>query len=218
MATPNNNPEEALRGEILAEARRESEQILRRAQQDAEARLAKAAAEADRARQERLEATRADAARRKELILATVAVETGRLRSARIEALLESVHEEARRRLLAREGFNYRDAVIALAAEALRQMPGDAFAVKLSPADRAAFGDELAGEVSRRVARSPLNLTISTDAAITDGGLILQDAEERHLWDNRLSARLARLWPELRRQIAIRTSLVAGRDSAGGAS
>ena len=59
-------------------------------------------------------------------------------------------------------------------------------------------------------ARSPLNLTISTDAAITDGGLILQDAEERHLWDNRLSARLGRLWPELRRQIAIRTSLVAG--------
>ena len=54
--------------------------------------------------------------RQSELILATVSVETGRLRAARVEALLESVHEEARQRLLAREGFEYRETVIALAA------------------------------------------------------------------------------------------------------
>ena len=120
---------------------------------------------------------RAEAARRRELILATVPVEAGRLRSARVEALLESVREEVRRRLLAREGFDYRETVVALAAEAMKQMPGSAFVVKLSAADRAALGDGLAEEIARRVGRSPLNVTIAEDPAATDGGVVIQDAE-----------------------------------------
>ena len=76
-------------------------------EQDAEVILTNAAAEADRLRKERLDQARAEASRRSELILATVSVETGRLRAARVEALLESVREEARRRLQAREGFDY---------------------------------------------------------------------------------------------------------------
>jgi vacuolar-type H+-ATPase subunit E/Vma4 len=47
------------------------------------------------------------------------------------------------------------------------------------------------------------------DPGITDGGLVVQDAEGRRVWDNRLPQRLERMWPELRRQIAVRTALVA---------
>ena len=78
--------------------------------------MATAAAEADKVREEQLDRARAEAARRRELILATVPVEAGRMRVARIESLLESVHEEARERLLAHDGFEYREAVITLAA------------------------------------------------------------------------------------------------------
>lgn len=216
MATPNHHAPEILREEILADARRESEGILRRAQQEAETLLANAAAEADRARQERLDQARAEGARRKELILATVPVEAGRLRAARVEALLQSVAEEVRRRMLAREGFDYRKAMVVLAAEAVSQMAGEAFVVKLSPADRAGYGTGLAEEIARRVGRSPLSITIANETTITGGGLVVQDSEGRQVWDNRFAPRLQRLWPELRRQIAVQTALVEGSGSMGG--
>ncbi len=60
------DPEKILTEEILAEARRESEQTIRRAQQEAETLLAKAFAEADRMGQERLNLACAEASRRKE--------------------------------------------------------------------------------------------------------------------------------------------------------
>ncbi len=216
MATPKQNSPEILCAEILADARRQSEEIIQRAKQEAEALLAKATTEADKAKRERLEAARAEALRRRELILATVPVEAGWLRSARVEALLKSVLEEVRRRLVAREGFDYRETVIALAAEAIKQMPGSAFVVKLSVADCAALGNELAGEIAQRVGRSPLNITISKGSAAKDGVLVIQDLEGRLMWDNSLSARLDRLWPELRRQIAIQTSLVLESKPSGG--
>ena len=216
MATPNHHAPEILREEILADARRESEGIIRRAQQEAETLLANAAADADKVRQERLDQARVEAARRKELILATVPVEAGRLRAARVEALLQSVCDEVRRRLLAREGLDYRETIVALAAEAVSQMAGETFAVKLSPPDRADLGAGLAEEIVRRVGRLPLSITLSNETTITGGGLLVQDSEGRQVWDNRFAPRLQRLWPELRRQIAVQTALVAGSGSRGG--
>ena len=215
MATPSQNAPEILREEILADARRQRDEILRRARQEAETLLANAAAEAAKLRRERLDQARAEAARRKELLLATVPVEAGRLRAARIEELLESVHDEVRRRLATRDGFDYRESIAVLATEAIKQMHGSAFVVKLSAADRAAFGDELAREIAHRAGR-PLNLTISNDAALKESGAIIVDTEGRQLWDNRLLTRLERLWPELRRQIAVQTALVTESKPAGG--
>ena len=215
MATPNQNAPNILQEEILADARKQSDEIMSQARQEAEALLAGAAAESDKLRQKQLDQARAEATRRRDLILATVPIETGRRRAARVEVLLESVHDDVRRRLMARDGFEYRKTVAALAAEAVKQMHGSAFIVKLSAADRAAFGDELARDISRHVGRS-LNLTVSNDAALKDSGPIIEDPEGRQLWDNRLLARLERLWPELRRQIAMQTTLLAASKPAGG--
>ena len=125
MTTNQDSPGNIARRNPRRRSEKKAEEIVIRAQQDAEVILANATAEADRLRQERLDQARVEASRRSELILATVPVETGRLRAARIEALLESVREEARQRLLAREGFEYRETVIALAAHAISQMAGD---------------------------------------------------------------------------------------------
>ena len=208
MATRNQTSQEALCAEILADSRHQSEELVRGARRDANALLAKAAAAAEKARQQRLELARAEAARRKKLILATVPVETGRLRAARIEALLQSIYAEARRRLTTRHGFDYRKTLVALAAEAIGQMAGAEFVVKLSVADRAALGDGLAEEIARRSSRLSLTITLSDDPTITEPGLIVQDVESRQVWDNRLLARLERLWPELRRQLAVQCSFV----------
>jgi len=215
MVTPNQNSPNVLSEEILAEARRECDEIIRRAQQESASLLAAATAEAEKIRREKLDAALAEAARRSELILATVPVEIGRLRSARIEAILENIREEARRQLLVRNSDGH-ETVVALAAEAIRRMPGTDFVLKISAADQAAFGDKLAGEILQRAGRSPLNLTISADPTMTGGGIIVQDAAGIRIWDNRLLARLERLWPELRRQIALQTSLVGNNKSNGG--
>ncbi len=214
--TSNPNSPEVLSEEILADARRESDEIIRRARQEAEALLARAAAEADKARQERLNAARAEAARRSELILATVPVEAGRRRSARVEALLESVYAEVSRQLLARDGFDYRATLIDLAAEAMGRMAGQTFVLKLATADRKAAGDGLRGDVARRTGRSADAITISNENTIAGGGVIVEQTEGHQVWDNRLTARLERLWPELRRQIAMQTALIAGGGTAGG--
>jgi vacuolar-type H+-ATPase subunit E/Vma4 len=215
MAT-NEEPAGVLREEIIAEGRKQSEGILERTRQQADDILATATAEADKVREEQLERGRTEAARRRELILATVLVEAGRLRVARVESLLESVNEKARGRLLAHDGFKYREAVVTLAALAVSRMEGVAFVVRVSEADRALLDDELAQEITRRVGRSSLNLTVTYDSEITArSGVIVEDAEGRQMWDNRLLKRLERMWPEMRRQIAVETSLVPRSESGG---
>jgi vacuolar-type H+-ATPase subunit E/Vma4 len=217
MAMPNPNSPEVLSEEILAAAGRECDEILRRAQRESESLLAAATAEADKIRREKLDSARAEAARRSELMLATVPVEAGRLRAARIEAILENIRQAARDQLRSRQ-FDGHETVVALAAEAIRRMPGTDFVLKLSAADHAAFGDKLAGEICQRTGRLPLNVAIAADPAVTNGGVMVQDADGIRIWDNRLLPRLERLWPELRRQIAMRTSLVEKNRPAGGAA
>lgn len=212
--TMDQNSTEVLREEILAAAQREGEEIVSRARQDAEVFLTSAVGEADRIRQERLDQARAEAARQSELILATVTVETGRLRAARVEALLESVYEEACQRLVAREGFEYLETVIGLASHAISQMAGDGFVVKLSEADQTILGDGLAEEIAHRVGR-PVSITISYEPGITESGVIVEDTEARQVWDNRLVKRLERLWPELRRQVAVEATFVPKTGSGG---
>lgn len=213
MATDQNSTE-VLREEILAEARREGEEIVIRAKRDAGVFLTSATAEADRVRNELLDQAHAEAARQSALILATVPIETGRMRAARVEALLDSVHEEARQRLLAREGFEYRKTLISLAAHAMSQMAGVDFVVKVSEDDHTILGDGLAEEIAHRVGR-PVNITISQEPGITGGGVVVEDAEARQVWDNSFAKRLERLWPELRRQIAVEASFVPKTGSGG---
>jgi len=212
--TTDQNSTEILREEILADAKKKGEEIVIRARQDAEIFLTSASTEADRIRQERLEKAREEAARRSELVLATVPLESGRMRAARIEMLLNVVYEEASRQLLAREGFEYRETVIALASHAIGQMTGAAFVAKVSEADRDILGDGLTDEIARRLGR-PVSISISYEPDITGGGVIVEDAEARQVWDNRLTKRLERMWPELRRQIAVQVSFVPTHIKSG---
>ncbi len=216
MALSDPDSPQKLAEEILAEARRQSAEIARAAQQEAASILARATAEATQLRHEQLAQAQAEAARRTELILATVPVEAGRLRSARVEALLQSFCEELRRRLAAREGFDYRETLIGLVAEAAGAMSGQEFVLKLSPDDCACWRQDLAEPIARRAERPPASFTVMEDPTIMKGGFILQDVEGRQVWDDRFEARLERLWPELRRQIAVQVGLVGASDSAGG--
>lgn len=209
---------EMLCGEILARARAESVEIIRLAEAEAENILKRAGEDAQKARRELLEAAGAEAARRKELILAAVPVEAARLRSAKIEALLKTIRDEAARRLAVppagtaeRKGL-----LIELAAEAVSRLAGGAVVLEFSPADFRELGADLAGAVARRAARPESEVSVVEDPSVADGGVIVRDAEGRQVWDNRLPSRLERMWPELRRLVAVKTGLlrltIASRD------
>lgn len=203
-----------MREEILAQAKMEAEEIVERARIDAKGLLDNAAAEAEQFRQERLDKAKKEADLQSELVMATIPVETGRRRAARIEGLLESVRDEARQQLLAREGFDYREVVIALASDAIGRMAGDEFVVKLSGAGHDIRDDALAGEIADRVGR-PVKITIAGEPENPEDGVVVEDKEARQVWDNRFLKRLERLWPEMRRQIAIQAGFVKGTRSGG---
>ena len=211
--TTNENSTETLRDEILAEAQRKSEEIINNAKRDAEATIANANADADRIQQESLVQANAEAERLSELILATVPVETGRLRAGRIESLLMSVYDEACNQLSEHKGFDYRKTLIALASQAIDQMTGFKFVAKISETDSAMLGNDLADEIAQNVNR-PVSITVLYNADITEGGVIIEDAVARQMWDNRLTKRLERLWPEIRQKIAVQASFISAKMSS----
>ena len=210
------SPRELLREEILAEARRQGSELLARGRREAEALIERASAQAGVARGKRLELARAEAARKRELSLSAVPVEAARLRLARIDALLEAVHDEALKRLAAldHKSSDYRDTLVGLAADVFCRLAADSFRVKLSPADRLAQGEGLAAAIARRLGRSSVGISIEEEASLA-GGVIVSDGEGRRVWDNGLTTRLARLWPELRRTLAVEAGLVARSEGAG---
>jgi vacuolar-type H+-ATPase subunit E/Vma4 len=237
VTAANANPQQVLQEEILADARRHADATVRSARQEADAILAKAKAEAESDRQSRLKAAEAEARRRYALTLATIPIQVARRRAECVEAALEQVRQEARRLLEARQGFDYREALTRLAAEALAAMEGTRFVLQVADADRQALGDAWLDEVRRRVGRQGLELSLepaqtkpAAGAAgsisnlrsqiifelnrrfrvgLGGGGVFLRDDEGRQVWDNRFEARLARLWPALRCDIAAATGLVS---------
>lgn len=204
-------PQQVLTDEILADARRQAERIRTRAGRDARQITDKARAQADADRQQRLAAAHEEADRQRQLTLATVPIEVARMRAEKVEAALQSICDEARRRLLAREGFDYRQTVIALATEAAGRLQGDAVVLELAAADAKAFGADLAEAVRRRAGRHGLRVSIAPEGTDIPGGVVVRDAEGRQVWDNSLEGRLKRFWPALRRRIATH---VAPEDAA----
>jgi vacuolar-type H+-ATPase subunit E/Vma4 len=202
VATSGPNPQEGLRREILDDGRRRRDEILLRARQEADALAAAAGAEAERERQEQLALARTEADRRAEAILATIPVEAGRLRASRVEALLQSIHDATRARLLARSDFDFRESVIVLAADALNRMSGPPFTARLSRADHAALGDGWVESLHRRPGIASGPITVIEDSRVAPGSLVIEGAEGRQSWNIGLLARLERLWPALRQQIA----------------
>ena len=212
MSSAQSSTEQVLQEEILADARRQAQDARERAKKEAEAILAKARIEAENDRRVQAQAAEVEAKRRRELTLATIPVVVGRRRADCIEAALNQIRDEAARLLAARQGFDYRQAVIRLAAEALAQMAGNRFVIEVSDSDSQALGQGWVEEAGRQSGRSGLELSTAPAKMQNQAGVLIRDAEGRQVWDNTLPARLERLWPALRHELAVATRLVSGAE------
>ena len=209
MAEAVKDPQATLCQEILADARRQAGRLLHRARQEAETLAAQAAQEASGHREQALEQARQTAARQTALVLARIPVARARLRAAHIERLLQSVRAAAAARLAPEAHPLSREALLTLIAEPAGAMAGETFELRLSRADRLTLTETFVDEIRRRAGKPGLELRLAEPLPDTDAGPVLSDPEGRQIWDNRLSARLARLWPALRRQAAADTGLGA---------
>jgi vacuolar-type H+-ATPase subunit E/Vma4 len=201
-----------LTDEIIDDAKRQAERTLSHARQEAADLAAKGKADAEKEHERARAAGKAEAARRRDLILATVPIEVSRKRAAAVEATLQSIHDEAAKRVASRDGVNVRELLIALAADAVKRMDGNTFILQLSDGDRQAHAGGLAEEVQRRAGKDGLQVSVAGEPAKISDGVLIRDADGRLFWDNSLSARLERFWPILRREIGVRSSL-AGKGS-----
>jgi len=138
-------------------------------------------------------------------------VETGRLRGERIESLLESVYEEASKRILDSEEIDLSEVLVNLASDAISKMSGDFFILRFSGTKQNISGDELVQRILERIGK-PLTITVSEERDIASPGIIIEDNEGRQIWDNRLLERLKRLWPEMRRKIATEAGFISQKE------
>lgn len=200
---------------ILDEARRQGDDLIRRAQAEADDLLAQAKVAADKIRQDALVSAGEEAARRREQLLAAIPVKINRQHALAVEALLQQIHDQARLELEGRQGFDYRSSLLLLAVEAVNRLRGSVREIKLSPADRREFGVGLLHALRSGGDPSLGEAVLAEDPGIKAG--VVAEARNGLLCDNQLSSRLARLWPELRRQLAIQSSLADADAPNGGA-
>lgn len=199
--------EARLCAEVLADAQRDADELLSRARAQAAEIVAAAEQQVLEIHKEAMDAARAEALLRSGFILAAVPLERARMRAARIESVLDELRAGARCRLDSGQGFDCGETLILLASEALAHMAGDEFVLGLCARDHGSIGPRIAGEVRRRLGRTDLRLETEADPSWSECGVIVRDRLGQRVWDNRLSARLERMWPAMRREIARRTRL-----------
>jgi vacuolar-type H+-ATPase subunit E/Vma4 len=193
--------EKVLSDEILKDAQRRADRIRKRAQREAKKTLDDAAKEAESAAEKILNAARRRADRVAQSLLATIEQEVRRDLLEAQEAELSRLFDAARERLRDRAAYDYPAVLARLATEAIAAMEADHVVIELSEADRPIATEGWLGGI-RRAAGRQLAIDISESSAPIDGGLIVRSADGRLLYENSFAARLRRLWPDLRRELA----------------
>ena len=193
--------EKVLSDEILKDAQTKADRLRKRGERDAKKILDEAAKEAAAAAERTLQVARARADRVTQSLLATVEQDVRRgLLTAR-EAELDRLFEAARQRLADRSSYDPAAVLAALAAQAIGAMRADRVVLALAEADRAIATEAWRADVRRRLGRD-VAIEVSPEPAPIEGGLIVRSADGRLLYDNSFGARLRRLWPELRKELA----------------
>lgn len=184
---------------IAEQAREEAERILAQARADRAAALARAENEAREQAERAVSRAREEARQHRENVLSMVPVELARMRAAAIEKLLEDIRNEVLQRLNDRKSCGSPDTLAALAVDAIRQMEGTAFVIAASTEDVREFGTALRDAIAAASGSGHAIELVAENGIKT--GVLVRDQTGRQRWDNRLEARLERLWPALRVQL-----------------
>lgn len=194
--------QEVLAREILDEGLRRAEQVRSDARNEADKIAAHALARAEAEASKIASDAEARAARKTQMIMATIPQELAQHRLRARADLAQEAIESARKKAKNLDGAAYRNAVWALATDALRRMPGGQFVVRafgLNDAECAALRDGLL-EALRAEGRIVDIQCVPGDRG--SRGVIVESGDGRLRWDNTFEARLNRMKGGLQRLIA----------------
>jgi vacuolar-type H+-ATPase subunit E/Vma4 len=191
-----NDAQNKINEEILADARTKAERALRSARREAEKITKKAQDDAEQIEQEVINHARGRAEAQAKIIQTATEPARRRIKLDVREEVLLSVISDAKVRLLNRDSDDYGRTLTALTAEAAELLQDEGLTAYLSSEDYDKFGAALPGRL--------LGLTLEVRPASQplEGGVIVETADGRRRVDNSIEARLERIYPELRREIA----------------
>lgn len=202
-STQVNNAEvqEALSEEILADAKRRAQRALQKAERDGKRLEAREVKKAQDLREHVIRQAKDRVARDRTVFDSALRLEERRRRLAVQGEVIDEAFDRALAKLKSREGYDYREALVALTVEAVAAMRGEAFVLKLNAADREQFGQELPPEVARLIKEQQgRDVKLGLDERTVDvaGGVVVAADDGLSLYDNSLDARLTRMSGDLR--------------------
>ena len=203
----NPNATEALREEILQDARRKARRTLQRAHKQV-ARTEKRAAEAASSTHKRVLEEAADrAGRLRRNTLASVETEVKRERLKARQRVVDEIYQAALERLRRLPDDRSASALRELIVEGVLEMAGEGFEVHVAHGQQKLLTDELlsdaAGEVQRRSARQVrLSRGDRIGSTAVLGGAIVVSADGKQMVDNTFEGRLKRMKSKLRLVVA----------------
>ena len=199
-------PADTLAQQILADARKQAGPISKRAQREAEAALQKARDEAERERNQMLQRAERSAELKAHRIGARTELELANIRRQAAERILTDARERAMQELIeASRSPEYPEELQTLTLAALGAMNGERFELVMRAEDREAHGANVARAVqglAPRVLGRQVELTVSGETIRAAGGVLVRSVDGRQVCDQTFKARLERLWPHLRVEIA----------------
>lgn len=200
----NGKAQQVLAEEIVEDARKRAERTMARARAEVEKIGAQARADAE-AQAEKIRTEAEQRARRKaEMIARTVDQEVARRKLRAREAVVQQALDEAKKRLDAISGDEYKRSLIRLAAAAMREMPCEEFIVRVSTrAEDNIAPAWLAAELGKALDEHGRKAVIQVELrADLPRGVLVKSGDGRLQWDNTFDTRLKRLRAGLRRRIA----------------
>jgi len=203
----NPNVTEALREEILEDARRKARRTLERAKKQADRTEKRANEEAESAHKRVIDEATARADRFRRNTLASVETEIKREQLRARQRVVDEVYEAALERLRNLPDDRSTSVLRELIVEGVLEMEGEAFRVHVAPGQQDLLTDELlsqaADEVQRRSSRRVrLSRDGRTGATAASGGAVIVSADGKQMVDNTFEGRLRRIRSELRLVVA----------------
>ena len=197
------NAQAILAEEILADARRHGERLLKEARAEAEKTLARARAVAQAETEKTLAKAHERARQRGEMVVRAAGQELARRKLQAREEIVREVLAEAERRLAASSGAAYRQTIARLAAAAARELPADEVVLRVGGGGEKLAAAALDAEIHDALAGDGRNTRLRIELEPSaPRGVVAESADGRLRWDNTFAARLRRQHAALRRLLA----------------
>ncbi len=198
--------EDEIIGKIMSDGQARAARVLDNAGRSAEGQKRKAEAEAGRVRKDILERVKRKVATLKSKEVAGGHIEAKRIllraREEAISKVFDTIMEELGN--LHQDGPRYTNALVALAAEAVRAIGESEVTLALGREDEALAGKDLVLGIAGRLESEGvpgIKIDVVVDPGVDGGGCVARSKDSRVIFDNTFKRRLERTKPSLRSTI-----------------